>query len=525
MTSPLSRRPAAWALVAVLVAAPATAAPWKGELATPELQALGESGTLGPLTVLLQENALPEHGPADPRFRLEADRLRVEADHTDLNLNLLVTEYFHDVKTSVEDHADAVVEGTVNRDGHRFSVWPVTASPPTVHASEPGCATLSPSTQAEVNRTALVRASTRPASVAHVGSSTLWSGCDEGSVTVTGDFLLRLWEWDAELTADGETRTLPSGEHGVDGQPRDDEGTDRFAGEATEQYLYAHNATLTIPRLAGHYEVYLGDAEVTATALRLRQATGTIKGTDTHRAQSQDVYLQGDLVVHARNTGGMLATTFQGGLDQAHLDGVAATLTPGGGGPPEGTWPLLATLAVLTVVGLAWREAPLAAYHLNRVLGGDQGSLAPASRRERRGVGYWVLSRIGNHLGWHRRSRRHAVQAHKRFPLLPEAKLMVAVAESHLGRHEAALVDFADAYTRLQSPTARAMAACAAAEASCRLGDPDLAREWLRDATRNDPAFTLGRVRRRRFESLSDQDWFDPWWRLLAQRAAGPARD
>lgn len=523
MTPPPRHRLSAWILVVILAVATPAAASWHGTLTTPELQMLGESSTRGPLTVLLQEKTQAYHDPGDPAFRLQAEFLHLESDHTDLSLYTTAAAYYHDVKTSTVSHDDAVVEGTTHHDGYQFSVWPITDTPPIVHLPEKRCASISPSSEPTVNRIARIRFDYRPPNVASTFLSPVWSGCDDASATVTGDFLLRLWQWDAELTADGETRPLPSGWHSLEGAPQTVDTTP-LAGQATERFLYAYNATLTIPRLTGNYAAYVEEADVVVSAFQIQEATGAVDGPRRVEMEGQEAYLQGDLTLHVRSTGEALAIILTGDLDEAHLDGVAATLTPA---PllPGGTGPvllsLLAVATVLGLVGLAWHQAPLLAYRLNRVLGGAQGSLAPATRRERRGAGHWVLSRVGNHVGWHRRSLRHAIRAHRMFPLLPEAKLMVAVASSHLGRHETALVDFADAYTRLRSPTARAMTACAAAEASCRLGDPDLAREWLRDAARDDPAFTLGRVRLRRFDALAGSDWFPVWRRLLAQRVSG----
>lgn len=499
-----------WAVLALLLAVPGAAGTWYGEFATEEVQALGTRDVQGDLVVLLQEKTRSGHTAGDPHFRLTAEHLRVETDHSDLRISAGAT-YNHDARTTPAEYSDTVVEGVVHRDGYRLSLWPLDGAV-TASMQKSTCTTLAPSPSASVDREPLV-VTTRPPNTTRTSDATTWTGCSDTAVTIQGDLLLRLWEWDAELTADGQTTPLYSGKREMDAPS----GPSTAATQATEQYLYAQGATLTIPRLSGHYRVYTADTEVAATTFRLPQATGSLQGDHTVDAQRQDVTLQGDLLLHVRNTGSGLSTTVRGDLEEVHLDGVAATIAPD---PtlPGWSWWVATVLAVAAGIAVVVHQAPLVLYHLNRVLGAEQGSVAPSTRGERRGVGLWVLSRIDNHLGLHRWSRRHAELAHAAFPLFADAKLMAAVARSHLGLFGEALEDFTDAYPRLRDPTTRAMAACAAADVCCRMGENGLAREWLRNAAGDDGYFTLVNVNSHNYDGLSSSEWFDTWQRLLAHR-------
>lgn len=292
------------ALAAALFAAPAAMA------GTVEAHAQAESATAegvslldGHLVVLLQGS----EGAAQPSpagFHLQATSVVVETTVRDPSIHVGGLSGGIDPRTTGEEARDASIEGLAARPGDRFDLFALPGHPaPGMHA-ETGCTSWAASTDDEIVGRPRVPTRSERTVRAQVSSAMEVGDCDGSAAwTVTGDFLVLLWERDIvvdDSTGRREVRSgsLPPG--GTTGAPA---GGDLFSADQ-EVYLYVSNGTLQLPMDARTRAWLAPEASLAARgALRLTQATVGLGG-ETLRAP--ELALVGEVRATLRATAGLL---------------------------------------------------------------------------------------------------------------------------------------------------------------------------------------------------------------------------
>lgn len=434
-------------VTAMILATPlaAAGAGTEGDLFVQETEGLGPSKSVGGLQVLTVEQQVENSGLADPAFSLDADILRVETDRSEVSA--FQTRAL--TGTHTDEYRNPRVEGLDTRENYQFSVWP-TGSNTTIRAEDASCVTFTPSETAEVSRPPLVEdTENRDLNRAEVADSFRWQGCDRAAnLTIQGDFLLRLWEWDAEMTADGETRILRSGTHNHESLPGEAPDASDIFGKSQEQFLFATNATLTIPHLKGHYELYMDDMESTASSgFRMSSATGSIFG---YALDQQDLFVTGaDLKLHSQGTGigRPLAVALNGDIDRIEIDGqsVDSLLEPDSGssgwGLPFATVALAAAGILILVGTVTWHTHP----------GLRMAVTGPIVKRRNNLFNEAVTEAMEYSIDRPRRGRKWARIAMHLKPNHPEALAAMGTVYFHLRRYKKALKCFERAIVNVEA--------------------------------------------------------------------------
>jgi hypothetical protein len=284
------------------------------QLQAAQLQAQGTNALQSGLLAFAEEHAT-EKSPASADWHLSADVLRQEVDHTDFMAGPTTLQ---PTSSPPNYYRVATVDGTANRDGFRLLVFPMDGHAPPTFTSAASCMQLQSSKDADfVRQPAVQNSVARTNLTAHVANAVDWNACTQDTATVTGDFRIIFYEWDAHLQAGGGSLTLTSGKHST--TPQVD--TADLLASADEQFLYAWNAVLTIP-LGAHPLVYLDShAQLATGQLQLQDARGL-------SAPVQHLVLTGQLGADvAAQAGQPIETRVTGRLDGAEGDGQPLTLT------------------------------------------------------------------------------------------------------------------------------------------------------------------------------------------------------
>lgn len=345
-----------------LIGVPLSTASGTGDpLSIEQAELLGKIALNGGLDVFIHEHRAQSDPTDHPEFRLTAKSLHVETDRSEVSTSFLV----FDPETTNARYTDALVIGSAHRPHFEFTVWPL--EPGTmIHAATSTCASVSSADRSEIQRSPHLQGSNRESNRVLVTDSVHWSDCQAGNYTMKGDFLLRLWEWDAELFTPTGTRSLESGRKGYEGVPEPVPGTNRMAGTVQEQFIYAYNATLEVPRLAGHHRIYIQDMVVSATSgVRMLGVEGDLLGL---KLDHQEVFVKGaDMSLRMTGNGQGIPLTLQieGTPEQIEVDGQTKPLSSQEGsmiidralGIP---WiPALVVAGLLVALGaITWRSSP-----------------------------------------------------------------------------------------------------------------------------------------------------------------------
>lgn len=291
------------ALAVALLAAPAALAGTVQAHAQAEsASAQGVSLLDGHLVVLLQES---ETQPSPAGFRLQASSVVVESTVRDPSANAAGASAGLDPHTTGDEVRDAAIVGLAARPGDRFDLFSLPQhAPPRLHA-ETGCTSWAASEDDEVVRKPRVPTRSQRTASAEVSNAVEVADCDASVAwTVTGDFLVLLWERDIEVSdAEGrrEVRSgrLPPG--GTSSMPATGGGL--FSSDQ-EIYLYVRNGTLQLPMDAGTRAWLAPEASLAARgSLRLAHATVGLAG---ETLRGGDVTLVGEVQATLRTSGGLL---------------------------------------------------------------------------------------------------------------------------------------------------------------------------------------------------------------------------
>lgn len=471
------------ALLALLVALPAAAAGPVLELEASSARVAGTGAFDGPLRALrIQDNGYPERmGPPD--FRLTAGSLEVQVDTIDATLAAMG----YPSRLLSSSYTDAAVTGLEAHGNHRFFVFPLAEDRPLRATGSGSCFQLAPADQDLVNGFPFVNRS-RPALRVGTATALAWSDCDgDATATITGDFVVLLWEVDAYVTGREGDQLVRTGHHANDADPT--AASYPIVTELTEAFLYVTNGTLTLPRLppADGYRMFIeGGATYTATGMAsLEAAHGRLQGLGpTQEVPASTVVAAGQLALQATKQDGLvLAATVSGDLASVRSDGHEMV-------PPAGTYTVTVTKPDVVLAALLAASVLLAGLLLGawmfppwyyRQLQSGRGFLGlhkPETRRERRAMGYWAMARRAHDLGWHRLSLRLAGLGLRLAPGILDHRLMQGLALHSLRRWNDVLQCLAPIQARLPSARDRAATAMLLSEACLRLGDLEEAQLW-----------------------------------------------
>ena len=266
---------------------------------------------------------------APPGFSLQAERLRLETDHADLAFPQEKTSV-HPSTTPPEYFSAARLTGIAARTGQRLLLFPLAASHAPRLDSLVGCGSLQGSDMASPDRIPRVQAgSVRSNLTWDVSSTSRLQKCSREIVSIQGDFRLSLYEWDAVLSTNGQTRQVYSGHQSA--TPSGLPDVSGVVASVDEVYLYAWNATLTMatPRAVDH--LFLAQAQVAT------QGTVVVGGASGHVSLSghtidlngESLTLRGTTILSATGSGvnQPIQVHAAGNLESASLGGLALSLT------------------------------------------------------------------------------------------------------------------------------------------------------------------------------------------------------
>lgn len=367
----MSRVKATAVLVTALVwaglAAPAAAAsPLHAHVEAESVRSEGISLLSAPLAALLQESHAAPGSP--PGFRLTADSVVVETTTRDPTIHVAEVSMGVDPATTSRELHAATFEGTRARLDDRLDVFAIADHPaPQLHA-QTGCSEWATPGSDTVRRDPRI-----PTPAARTGSATVGEGarlgdCEASTWTVTGEFLVMLWERDFAVTSPEGKEAMQSGRLAFDPQRSAGDGSDsQPTSRDQEVYLYVSGGTLRIPMDAGTVAyVGPGAALTGAAGLQVRKATFQIVGSGMP-VQASALGLDGSLDLALGRTGSRLSLEVQGTLASGHADGQGFG---GHGTPALASQPALSSwstgalgalgamaLAGLAIVGSAAKEA------------------------------------------------------------------------------------------------------------------------------------------------------------------------
>ncbi len=492
-----------------LPAASATSITGQMTVESAELHEVAGTADLALLKFLSGNGTLPAS------FHVQAESLRLELDQTAYSAVVDSERVDYDYTTTPSNHAQAVIASDPAGPKARWALESAPGREPPRVAVYSACVGVDPAPYGVAISATVVNRGERPDRSTSVADALRLRPCAETTLTITGDFLLSIWDWDFRLNADDGGRVIETGVH-----PR----SDGLGDQATEAYLYARNATLTTSIASDPAAFFAKDATLDAAAARLSNARGGLDlGGQGLTLAGDELDLQGDLRLDLDGTDAQ--TPYRVSIDgtTAHARSDGQPLTIQAPAAPVGTPLALFWLLGVAIVaaGFAVRVRPLVHDGRNARHGLDIGSILPQSRRERRGRGYWVLAQRAFAAKRPRRALHYAKRAYALFPMLPETHLMLAKALVSRGRDTEALPHFLAASGILTDPDKRAEANFGAAVTNLHLGFPDAAMDRMFNVLDLAPDWAAEHLDLSLFESLQGNPRY-PELRVRFKALASP---
>ncbi len=342
--------PLAFAVLLLLPGALAAGTEVEGQFTSPHItfETVTATSSLAVFSAVVGNDASPGAG-----FAIQAKALQLEIDHTDLATG--PPTYIRDSPEAIKSsHRDATIRGTVNRNGGIFLVAPLTAYPPPQVQTSTECLEIVPPSEGKMDSLPQVQPNPekRPLVVASLDSAVRVAPCSlVAVVSISGAFMVQLWEWDALLQDASGQRTISTGFHA------DQTGV---TGTADEAWIFVESGTITMPVGAGTL-LYLEEIQATAQKATAKEPQGTLRvGSGALDLQGKDVEVQGRLKLEIQGTGAKEPPKVSLDGQDAFIAGAASTNTPRFAPPAAtnvGAWLVGAVIAaVLASGGLVYRE-------------------------------------------------------------------------------------------------------------------------------------------------------------------------
>lgn len=326
--------------------------------------------------------------------------------------------------------------------------------------------------------------------------------------------MLRLWEWDATLEANGEERVLRTGWLPHGDSPSETAANNPVAKQDAEAWLYVTNGTLTVPRIAGPFDLYTGaDSTLHAAGLEIQGATGELRVDGAPQELDQSavkVHGQSRVILAGQGVDQPLAARLTSEATGINVDGAVmavSTAPDNGAGLPWVPWVALAT--GLIALGIYVHGRPTRYYDTVLAVGGVAGISEPSTRREHRGAGYWSLAARAMQRRRNYRAMMYLAMARRLFGHSLDVQVMRPIALYNLRRYETCVGAAQDAYDVVEAGKDKASMAVLVAKAYARLGDRAAALRWLKLAHGHDAStFRLDAGTSASLIPLRDDAWF-----------------
>lgn len=314
------------------------------------------------------------------------------------------------------------------------------------------------------------------------------------AITVTGDFLLTLWQWDYAITQNGQTSKGTTGWTPATGAMPDAVGSRR------ELFLYVQNGALHLPAIG--FEAWLAESRLAVDGtLAAERATGLmqLESGDT-RLDREPVALAGHIEAASRRVSGVLTHDVSGQAEEVRVASRTIGLQPPSV-PVVAVWGSIAgallAVGVLTHLWIGRSGRQLAAQWVS----------GPISRRKARAA-FWAVwaDRLldGRRLVLARIAVR---RANALAPGSEEALVVHARLSWETGQYESQLHSH-DALRRiLSNPGERAFNSVQAARACVRLQRNGDAIKNLIEAAASSPELVARTLDDEDFASLRNHAW------------------
>lgn len=327
-------------LLATPVAFAAEGAPSLADLSAAEIASTGSTSLSGELRAFQQENSPLEFSGA--WFTLTAGAMLLSIDGAWSNLTVPPVAPTYETGTQNHEYGASTVVGIGGaRLLHGFYVLPVPpAAAPTVEVASHGGA-MEAAAPGTVNVDRDVPSERVPPVQSVTGSVRWMDALGESTVTVRGDFLLALFDWDFTVESAGGTDTYRTGETQEPIDPTCEiqcTGVSPFAKWATQAaFAYVTGGELSFgwPE-PGHSELFLDGVTIAADSVSLDHARLDLSAPGTDPIQVGEMRLTGDLQLeNLHGAAGTVAGALAGTVESAFADGkpfggFAAAITPAG---------------------------------------------------------------------------------------------------------------------------------------------------------------------------------------------------
>src|ERR1041385_59565 len=302
------------------------------------------------------DNPLPATAPAAPVnnsfFQIIARAVEVDTDQADVfvaggvvkgplvpNTPASPSPVIH---SSHEAYSAVTVTGQASREGRFLMVFPLS----TLSQVSIPCGDAAATDQAQVFAQSIM--ATREDKSADVRAATRITPCATSNVTLHGDFLVVLWEWDGMISAAEGSASFWSGKHALD-----QADARPFATQAREVYLTAYDADLVVPGNAERPpRVFTNSLHLdTASNMTLHGANGEVAAKLP--ASGSTVELTGAMNVQFQRSANDIGVHVQDGLGTVQVDGKPLSLEGVVASPPSGlpSASLATLVAIVAFVG------------------------------------------------------------------------------------------------------------------------------------------------------------------------------
>lgn len=320
------------------------------------VQGKGSGAFMGPLRALQLASANSEAPPADGWFELSAASLLVETDVYDYEAYGVTVTQMTPHMERLAPSGNAQILGTEKRSRHMLTVFPTSEGSAQVQTSLPGDAIV-PSNGTAIAVGWSEMYTRAPTSLATAGGLR-WQGT--GSLSVTGDFVVVLWDWDGTLVeADGTESAIQTGtfpEATMLGLPDEAQIVAR-KGEMRQAYVYVEQGTLAVQQDVASLPANVHTADGTLEMDGLLSLTGvlarfTAGGLAPVNARSMTLDGKTEILLEPVAADRIPFQAVPRGPTKLQADGVTlSTISPTPAASPP--WALWGLGAMFLLVGLA----------------------------------------------------------------------------------------------------------------------------------------------------------------------------